>query len=278
MVAVIGLIDGLIYLVCGFLNEDQTESITGQVFCKGISGWLTQLVSFFIYAQNEITRWDEPYRLNYLAFTPGLGNPAAGFTPGAAVSLTLAVRNTLALAHLPVNIGIFYWHQFNDDSLQSSRFAYDIVPASPGKDAAELDDSLTRGSGANPWAVLERNPSGGIASVYADTVVANRTALSLAQQPGLNQKVPAFLAEGYAVPVQECVSNATLLFPLPPIVVCWVRSRGATNYNDLNLAFDVLPATLDEFYRLEPGRAGGPLPPGLGQQHPVLPGPRGCRW
>ncbi|MDQ1301418.1 MAG: LamGL protein, partial [Chloroflexota bacterium] len=255
VVAIIGLIDGLVFLICGFLDKDQTDSTAGQIFCKGISGWLTQLVSFFIYAQNEITRVGDPYRLNYLAFNPGLRNPAAGFTPGAAVSLTLAVRNTLALAHLPVNIGIFYWHQFNADVLQSARFAYDIVPASLNEDAVELDDSLTRGAGANPWAVLERDADGDIVTVYDDADVVNRTPMTLTSEAGLNRKIPAFLAEGYAVPVQECVSNATFLFPLPPVVVCWVRSRGETNYNDLNLVFDVLPATLDEFYRLEPAGA-----------------------
>lgn len=38
--------------------------------------------------------------------------------------MALKVRNTLALAHLPVNIGILYAYQFNDESLQWARFAY----------------------------------------------------------------------------------------------------------------------------------------------------------
>ena len=39
------------------------------IFCKGISGWLTERCAFFIYAQNEITRVDDPYRLNYTSLS-----------------------------------------------------------------------------------------------------------------------------------------------------------------------------------------------------------------
>lgn len=261
VVAIIGLIDGLINLICGFLDEEQAEeSIPGMIFCQGVSGWLTQLVSFVIYAQNEITRVDDPYRLNYLSFQPDLANPAAGFVPSAPMSLAMKVRNVLSLAHLPVNIGIFYGYQFDDDSLQSARFAYDIVTAKPGKDAIQLHDSVEREAGPNPWSVWERDGDNDVVAVYADTTVRKDTGLALPLAPGLNRKIPAYLAEGYAVPVQECVSNATFTLPvLPPVVVCWVRSRGDTNYNDLNLEYDVFPPTLDEFYTLElagaqPGR------------------------
>lgn len=259
--AIIGLIDGLINLICGFLDEEQAEeSIPGRIFCKGVSGWLGELVSFVIYAQNEITRVDDPYRLNYLRFQPELGQPSDGFTPAAPLSLTMAVRNTLALAHLPVNIGIFYGFQYSAETLQSARFAYDIVTAKPDKDERQLHDSVERDAGPNPWSEWERDGANKIVAVYADTTVSKSDGLALPLAPGINRAVPAWLAEGYAVPVQECVSNATFTLPvLPPVVVCWVRSRGETNYNDLNLQYDVFPRTLDEFYTLElagaePGR------------------------
>jgi hypothetical protein len=259
-VAILGLIDGLITLICGYLSSEQQASIPGILFCKGITGWLIELTAFFIYAQNEITRINDPYRLNYTSFNPGLTQLNSGFRTGAGLSLDMGLRNTLGLASLPINLGIFYGYQFNDEILQSSRFAYDIVTAQPTDETApQLHDDLTLNEGPNPWTVLEFDADGDIVTVYDDTALSKTSGLNLPPAPGINQKVPAFLAEGYQVPVQECVSNATLLFPLPPIVVCWVRSRGATNYNDLNLRFDVFPATLDEFYTLqltgsEPGR------------------------
>ncbi|MBI1294207.1 hypothetical protein GC175_04525 [bacterium] len=259
-VAILGLIDGLITLICGYLSSEQQASIPGILFCKGITGWLIELTAFFIYAQNEITRINDPYRLNYTSFNPGLADLNSGFSAGAGLSLDMGLRNTLGLASLPINLGIFYGWQFNDETLQSSRFAYDIVTAQPTDETApQLHDGLTRDEGPNPWAVLEMDADGDIVTVYDDTTVSKTSGLNLPPTPGINQKVPAFLAEGYQVPVQECISNATLLPPLPPIVVCWVRSRGETNYNDLNLRFDVFPATLDEFYTLqltgtEPGR------------------------
>jgi len=258
-VAILGLIDGMITLICGFLSDDELASVPGILFCKGITGWLIELTAFFLYAQNEITRINDPYRLNYTSFGPGLAQPASGFRTDADLSLEIGLRNTLALASLPINLGILYGWQFNETTLQSARFQYDIVTAIPDKDAKKLHDDVVRDEGANPWTVLERDADGDVVSVYDDTTLTKSDGLNLPPAPGINQKIPAYLAEGYQVPVQECISNATLLFPLPPIVVCWVRSRGETNYNDLNLQFDVFPATLDDFYALEltgaePGR------------------------
>lgn len=250
VVAIIALIDGVIFLACGFLDDEQIDSVPGQVLCQGISGWLTQVISFGIYAQNEITRVSDPHRLSYLNYQPSLSDPATGFRASAGLSLALKVRNTLRLAHLPVNIGILYGWQYSNDTLQSARFAYDIVSAKPAAGVAELHASVTRSSGSNPWLPLETNAGGDVVSFYADQSLNSGNKLTLPQQAGLNQKTPALLAEGYAVPVQECINTATFLFPLPPIVACWVRSRGETNYNDLNLVYDVLPATLDDFYAL----------------------------
>ncbi len=258
VVTIIGLIDGLIFLICGFLSEEQNESIPGLFFCRGISGWITEVISFGIYAQNEITRINDPYRLNYLSFQPGLSDPAGGFLPNAGMAVDLTVRNTLALAHLPINLGITYWHQFSEETLRSARFAYDILAVQPGEDDAQLHENLSRGNGPDPWTLLPQNPESGKVAVYDDVRITKDNGLNLAGTPGLNQTVPAYLAEGYQVPVQECI-NTVVLNPLVPIPICWVRSRGDTSYNNLNLAFDVFPATLGNFYTLtavsgQPGR------------------------
>jgi hypothetical protein len=258
VMAIVGMIDSLVALICGFLSKEENESIPGIFFCRGINGWLTELISFGIYAQNEITQINDPYRLNYLAFRPGLVDLSSGFRPGAGVAVDLTVRNTLALAHLPINLGITYWHQFNEESLRSARFAYDVLAAQPGADGDELHDSLTRGDGPDPWTLLAQNPESGVVAVYQDVQVTENDLLHLPATPGINRSVPAYLAEGYQAPVQECI-NTVVLNPLAPIPICWVRSRGDTNYNNLNLVFDVFPSTLAGFYALaavssEPGR------------------------
>jgi hypothetical protein len=251
VVAIIGLIDGAIALICGLLSKEENESIPGRLFCRGISGWLTDLISFGIYAQNEITRINDPYRLNFLSFRPGLSNPAGGFRPEAGVHMDLTVRNTLALARLPINLGISWGWQFGESYLRTSRFAYHIVAAQPDKDADKPHNNLARKEGPDPWTLLPQNSESREVVVYNDWRVTADNLLRLPAAPGLNRPVPGYLAEAYQVPVQECIANPGIL-PLPPFIVCWVRSRGDTNYNDLNLAFDVFPPTLDAFYALAP--------------------------
>ncbi len=256
LVAILGLIDGLITIICGYLSSEDQASIPGIIFCKGITGWLIELVAFFIYDQNDITQINDPYRLNYTRFNPGLVDPATGFRADAGLTLDLGLRNTLALARLPISpFTIPYFAQFSESNLRSSRFAYDVVPTRPDADAPQIHDGLTRGEGPDPWQTLENDS---VTSVYQDVTLIKNNLLRLPLAPGLNQRIPAYLAEGYQVPVQECI-NTAVLTPLTPIPVCWVRSRGATNYNDLNLKFDVFPATLDEFLSMElagaePGR------------------------
>lgn len=65
-------------------------------------------------------------------------------------------------------------------------------------------------------------------------------------------QLPAFLAEGYASPTQECITWPNpLLFP-PVIPECHLSSRNESNYIDLGLKFDVFPASLNDFYDLTP--------------------------
>jgi hypothetical protein len=259
IVAVIGLIDSLIAMACGFWPErkpedeegNEAEVITRQIFCRGVTGWITELISFGIYSQNHITQINDPYRLNFRAFRPGLAEPADGFVPNAGLTLELSLRNTLALSRLPLNLGITYGWQFDEETLRTARFAYDIVTARPPEDAEQLSDRITRGSGPSPWQSLAVNPDSGVVAVYLDETERDN-GLLLPAAPGINQKVPVFLAEGYQAPVQECVLVST--FPVPPLPypICWVRSDGATSYNDLNLAFDIFPSTLAEFRALSP--------------------------
>ncbi|MCB0114005.1 MAG: hypothetical protein KDD84_07935, partial [Caldilineaceae bacterium] len=257
VVAIIGLIDGLIFLICGYLSKEQVESTAGIALCRGITGWITELIAYGIYAQNEITQIYDPYRLNYLGFSPSLQDPAAGFVPDAPLSMALTLRNTLALASIPPNLGATYWHQFSEDRLRSARFTYAILAEKPAEDAAQLHDSLVRGQGSDPWNVLERDAEGNLVRVYDDTQVTS-SALRLPATPGLNRRISAYLAEGYQVPVQECTSTAALT-PWLPVPICWLRSRGETTYSDLNLTYDVFPATVDAFWSLsavgdQPGR------------------------
>jgi hypothetical protein len=259
IVAVIGLIDSLIAIACGFWPErkpedeegNEAEVIAREVFCRGITGWITEIISFGIYSQNHITQINDPYRLNFRAFRPGLAEPADGFVPNAGLTLELSLRNTLALSRLPLNLGITYGLQFNEETLRKARFAYDIVTVKPAEDAPKLSDRITLGGGPSPWQSLAVNPDSGVVAVYQDETE-RENGLLLPAAPGINQKVPVFLAEGYQVPVQECILVST--FPVPPLPypICWVRSDGTTNYNDLNLAFDIFPPTLAEFRALSP--------------------------
>lgn len=271
--AVIGAIDAIIKFACAFLEKAQKESLAGEIVCTGISGWLAKAVAYVIYAANDMVTIADPYRLNTTRFDADLANQAAGFVPGAAMDLKVTMQNTLDLISTPPNIGATYAWQYDLDALKSSTFAYGLVNTPVTTEEDELHASLERGVMTADW------------QAFAPTDPSNRRhfitksatgQFAIGSDAGPNRPVPAYLAEGYAIPVQEC-----FLVPVPPtwfpiIPVCYVRSREDTNYTNLNLAMDILPTTLDGFFALAPDPAGnGQYRPAWGQTGELeLPGLR----
>ncbi|MBN1872918.1 MAG: LamG domain-containing protein, partial [Anaerolineae bacterium] len=68
--------------------------------------------------------------------------------------------------------------------------------------------------------------------------------------PGFNRPMSFILAEGYNVPMQECICPLAMYWIFVP--VCYIRPFQGTNHINMGqgIAFDVFPATLDDFYAL----------------------------
>ena len=131
-------------------DQEEVKSIYGKIILSRYH-WVDHRTDLLRHLHSEPHHpINDPYRLNFREFRPGLVRSGHGFVPNAGLTLDLSLRNVLALARLPLNLGITYGWQFNEETLRSARFAYDIVSVKPAEDAPKLSDRITRGSGPSP--------------------------------------------------------------------------------------------------------------------------------
>lgn len=262
--AVIGLIDALIAFSCSFLSKQQRTSTAGEIVCRGLTGWMAKGVAYVIYSQSDMVTISDPYRMTVLDLDTALKDPSAGLVPKKAMDVSLSLRNTLGLVAVPSNLGALYWHQFTPEALTSSSFLYQVLTAKVTDETKELHNALSWDTQVADWKAFNpANPEDKRMVMERRQVAGTVTT---PDEVGLNRSVAAFLAEGYAIPVQECVliPIVPLLVPVP-IPVCWKRERKDTRYVDLNLKFDLFPAQLDDFLALSPSSPKGPWAPSWGQ-------------
>ncbi|HQZ70001.1 MAG TPA: hypothetical protein PK826_01580 [Anaerolineae bacterium] len=263
--AVIGLIDAVIALSCGFLSKAQKASAAGSIICKGLTGWLAKGVAYVIYSQTDMVTVSDPYRTTVLDLSTAVKDPGKGLIPSQPMDVKLDLRNTLGLIAVPPNLGALYWHQYTVEALKSASFRYQVLAAKETQEDKELHVGLSWDAHAAEWQpVNPANPDDKRFYIERKAVAGT---VSTGPAAGLNQPVTAYLAEGYAIPVQECVLLPIIPLVLPvPVPVCWKRERLDTRYTDLNLKFDLFPSTLDAFLRLTSSGPGGPWAPTWGQE------------
>ena len=260
--AVIGAIDAIIQFACAFLDKAERESTAGEIVCKGVSGWLAWAVARVIYAANDMVTIADPYRLNTTTLDTQLFDNAAGFVPDAQVAVSVTVQNTIDLIDTPPNLGATYWWQYDLDALKSSAFVYALAAQPETDDETKLHTTLGlyRDWMPGDWRAFEPGNEDNTRHFITKSASSQ---FAIGSDAGPNRPVPAYLAEAYAIPVQEC-----FLVPLPPggipsVPVCHVTTRADTNYTNLNLTMDILPATLDGFFALAADASGN------GQYHPA---------
>jgi len=260
--AVIGAIDAIIQFACAFLDKAQQESTAGEIICTGISGWLAKGVAFVVYAANDMVTIDDPYRLNTTNLDTDLLDTAAGFVPNAQVNVAVSVQNTIDLIGTPPNLGATYWWQYDLDALKSSAFAYALATAPETAEENKLHStsSLERESMTADWMAFDPGNEDNTRH-FIEKSASEQFAID--SNAGPNRPVPAYLAEAYAIPVQECFVVPVPPGGIPTVPVCYVRSRADTNYTNLNLTIDIFPATLEGFFELARDTSGS------GQVHPA---------
>ncbi len=262
--AVIGLIDAAINLACGFLDRAQRASTAGEIICQGLTGWMAKGVAYVIYSQSDMVTISDPFRTHVLDLRTALMDPDRGLVPDQALQVSLDLRNTLGLIAVPSNLGALYWHQYTPETLRAASFTYQVLAAKETDEAKELHAGLSWDAHAAEWQPLDpAHPDDGrVTIVRRDVAGTVRTAA----EAGINRPAPAFLAEGFAIPVQECVLVPIIPLVLPvPVPVCWKRERKDTIYTELNLTFDLFPASLDAFLDLRESAPNGPWAPAWGQ-------------
>lgn len=253
IVAIIGLIDAVIGLICKLTGLDQFQAdepdkIGGKIvrdyICAGISGALSKLVQFLIYSQNPIVNLEKEDRLQIQGFSMDLQDhyPTVGFVEGNKLKLSATVTTTL-YRHWPVSaLAYTYAWQYANEYLKKAAFVYNL--ASSEQDLHVLQGLTT----SNPQTWYGDYP------FHRVTPLASGYDFPLTPA-GINVKVPAYLNEGYAVKAQECFLVPNPLFLVtpaaPPVVpVCYLRDKTDSLHMDLNLVFDILPTTVDGFFAL----------------------------
>ncbi len=278
LVMVIGIIDGLIKAICAVAkangadwekDTEQTNPTTGGKVsaCSGISGYLTEAVTWLIFGQNVlVANMYEKDRLTTSDFELGMVDTNQGFQVGNTALPSIVVANQIKLIPQPSDWkSLLYFWQINWDNLDDATFVYDLVTSE--------DDTRDVGTAwmESKWQELDpvtkmltgshRSPgvqySDPLIMVPAKAGMAGSDSVKFTQ-PGINVSIPLYLREAYANPAQEC----WWLPPVPPVPymppICYIRSSKGNNPVDLSLKFDIFPNSLDGFYNAsQPSSAGG---------------------
>jgi PKD repeat protein len=247
LATVISLFDFVVLTVCGAINSENPV-------CRGISGWIAYGVRWVIYSGNIMVDLEDDDRLTIYEFSQDFLDAALGMSIGNSLVMEATIRNEISLIDWgdtdnSVLAGLYWW-QYNNDNLRSSTFRYNLESS-----ANDHHEGLSRNG--IPHSQWTPTTDGGAFYIYYSD---ESTQVPLAEV-GINQTIPLYLNESFAVPAQECwlFPNPLVIFTgVPVIPVCYIRTEKGSNNINLgeNMHFDVFPSTLDEFYALT-AREGG---------------------
>ena len=233
---IISLLDSLIAALCSAAGWDQEKAgqtdpydDPGDWLCGGIEGIVSTFLGWFIYAGNEIVDMQAEGRLQFDEVNANeLTDPERGITTGNALNVGVVLTNTLTMMGRPGNIGGGYYWQFSK-KFKSSTFEYRMQTTE-----TDIHEDLDRWAMEDEWQDV---PAGQAGDIYIhETVPAIPVTLPAA---GINRRLQVYLSEGYNIPVQNCY-----------VGFCVVEDERDTIHYPMTdtLVFDILPATLDEFY------------------------------
>lgn len=243
VVAVIGLIDGLISLICALAgaHEQEQDHWARQYVCIGITGWVTKIFKWVLYSNTYLIDYDNNKRLSFNGVKQDLENVSAGMSYGNNMQITITVQNTITKSSVPFDwkAAAYFW-QYSDSNAKSATFAYSLQP-----DEKDIHSGLSRGDDRSGWKSV-----GDSKWMQEYTAKTDGYTIPL-PQPGINQDPVVTISEGSAVPVQECWAIHVPFFSIL-VPICYIRTAKDTVNSEISssLTVDVFPATLDEFYTL----------------------------
>jgi subtilisin-like proprotein convertase family protein len=235
IVAVIALIDTLAMSVCKMIDVetggDVGNTTAGSWLCGGVSGLASKLIQYVIYNYHPVIDLQAKDRLSFSNFRQDLLNPT-GLVVGNQLLVSADVTTELYRNNPNDPRGAAYILHYTDAALRGATFRYKLVTS----DDEDIHSALQLGQMYDDWtymakSILDRR------RFTTQQTVSNHYNVTFTEA-GLNQSPPLFLAEGYAIPVQECIGTD-----------CRLRPKQETLHIDLGsqFKFDVFPATLDEF-------------------------------
>ncbi len=242
LVLLITIVDIIAYLIC------ETFDLSG-AGCNGIVGNITAVLADLFYDVDYIIDLEDPDRLNIAYQSLSLADEDGGYTTANTLQITMVVTSTILNDGLlrtettggsgfPVNID-------RVSDYRKSTFIYQMQTAE-----TDLHNSLNLDQMRDDWQVsVNRTEAyGNVTTSFGDIYVTKYPTATVNFADigaGINQSLkPLYLTEAFAAPYEECV---TVIFSFCD----WESLRHSSHFDvGENLIFDILPSTLDGFYRL----------------------------
>lgn len=246
IVGIVAIIDAIISSFCyafGVYDREGEDTVKDYV-CIGISGWVTKIFAWFIYSNTYLVDYDNSDRIEFTNVATDYQDDRLGITSANKLKVNMGIRNTITLSDVPFDwkAAAYFW-QYSNANAKTSTFDYKLNPSEE-----DIHDSLSRGSMKNLW-----QSAGTDKWTYEFSAGTSGYSIPL-PAAGINQDPTVYLAEGSALPVQECWVIPPIFPFIPfPIPVCYIRTEKATFNVSVgeSLTLDVFPDTLDDFYSLK---------------------------
>lgn len=264
IVGILGLIDALFALFCKVHDAVSDGENPVQSLCGGIAAAFTKaIVDGFYQVEQLVGNMDDPNRLSVNRLKPTLVSPENGFIAGAEVDVVVEIENVIR-PKTDFDSGRMVWYDDDfpfPDELAKTIFKYELsqtavdVHLQTDFDNTEVEwakttipDAITREYyGYDP----ETGVYGLVTAQYDDVLLTQIETLNTRVQfitAGINRSLPAYLSEGYQLPMLECKNQFIG-------VNCKAKFDGqispaATNPVPIgaNLYYDILPTTLSGFH------------------------------
>lgn len=238
IVVLIALLDLAVGWICEAAGVKSGSDVDTWV-CGGISGVLTNVITYLIFDQTPIPDFSNKNRLDLSMQTPSITQITSndGFVAGNQINLGFDVTSYLYKNSQGFSFMWDYFWQYDDQYLDDTKIAYQLGATKSEPTPQSVD-----------WQIpSDRTDTRRFVQTFE---TAGSSTLPAA---GINQEVTAYLAESVKSNVQECWAVV--------ITVCYIRFGDLefTSNIDMseNLVFDVLPVTFDEFYSLASSSNGG---------------------
>lgn len=255
VLAAIAVIDATAAILCsvtGVVSEKDRRGAPAQWLCGGITGLLTNLLTF--YKGSVAVDRDDPYSYQQKV-VPNitLANPTQGYVKDNVANFRLTVTDYIRKMPFPAawQSAFYAWQWINLDE-RSSSFDYKI-----GTNAVNVSDGLSIDGQFDKWKDNDESNDYDLRYKQVHTDLSKPLPFT---QTGLNQSFPGLtLSMGWKVRQQTCF---TVIVPFIwwVVPVCYMESFDSNEHNDItnasDITYDVMPATFAEFMQMRT-RGGG---------------------